>query len=340
MGLPKMLSSGSALLVAPMAGGPSTPALVVNAWRAGHFAQLAAGYKTVAAMSDEIAQVRAAQVSVFGVNLFVPSRVSISDGAYRAYADRLRGIALDLGQELPPLREDEDLWAEKIDALIADPVPVVSFTFGLPGEDVFRRLRKAGTYTLQTVTSWEEVSAAWDAGARGVTLQAAAAGGHSAAWRGDAAPKDVPLTDLIRQVRAGWPRRGVIATGGVSKPHQMRDALSAGADAVAVGTAVLLADEAGTSAVHRAALVDPRFDQTVLTRAFTGRYARALANDFTRKFSDIAPAGYPALHHLTRGIRSAAAAAGDASRVHLWAGEGWRDARRGPVADVLSKLST
>ena len=141
MGLPKMLSSGSALLVAPMAGGPSTPALVVNAWRAGHFAQLAAGYKTVAAMSDEIAQVRAAQVSVFGVNLFVPSRVSISDGAYRAYADRLRGIALDLGQELPPLREDEDLWAEKIDALIADPVPVVSFTFGLPGEDVFRRVR-------------------------------------------------------------------------------------------------------------------------------------------------------------------------------------------------------
>ncbi|MDO5699072.1 MAG: nitronate monooxygenase [Dermatophilus congolensis] len=338
MAFPKLLADAAPVFAAPMAGGPTTPALVVSASRAGHFGQLAAGYKTVEGMTGEIAQVRDAGVQAFGVNLFVPNPVPITPGDYLAYAEHLAPIAAELGQTLPELNEDgDDLWAAKVDALVADPVPVLSFTFGLPPVADIRRLREAGSFTLQTVTSVAEARAAQEAGVDGLAVQGFAAGGHSGIWDGTALPPDLPLTELIRGVSAEV-ALPLLAAGGISSADQVRDVLAAGANAVVVGTMLMRSDEAGTSQVHKNALADPQFDRTVLTRAFTGRAARALVNDFTRRFTDVAPSGYPALHYLTRGIRSASAAADDPSRVHLWAGEGWRDATTGPVATALAAL--
>ncbi|MEV0461230.1 nitronate monooxygenase, partial [Catellatospora methionotrophica] len=113
----------------------------------------------------------------------------------------------------------------------------------------------------------------------------------------------------------------------------------AGADAVSVGTVLLRSDEAGTSAVHRAALTDPARTGTVITHAFTGRPARALRNGFIDEHGEHAPYGYPAVHHLTTGLRRAAAAAGDAERVHLWAGTGYRRAATGPAAAIVTGLA-
>ncbi len=118
--------------------------------------------------------------------------------------------------------------------------------------------------------------------------------------------------------------------GGVDGPSRVRQLLAAGAEAVAVGTLLLRTDESGASATHRAALADPRFTRTVITHAFTGRPARGLHNGFIERHEKRAPYGYPALHHLTRGLRAAAAAEGDADRVHLWAGTGFRSAPTGP----------
>ena len=44
------------------------------------------------------------------------------------------------------------------------------------------------------------------------------------------------------------------------------------------------------------------------------------------------------MHHLTAPLRAAAAAAGDAERLNLWAGTGWRQARAGSVAEVMADL--
>uniref|UniRef100_UPI00289F907B nitronate monooxygenase n=1 Tax=Arthrobacter sp. TaxID=1667 RepID=UPI00289F907B len=110
------------------------------------------------------------------------------------------------------------------------------------------------------------------------------------------------------------------------------------AAAVAVGTAVLRCPESGASQTHKDALADPGFDATVLTRAFTGRYARGLRNRFLREHDAGAPSGYPALHHLTKPIRAAAAAAGDSSAVNLWAGTGFRAARALPLGELLADL--
>ena len=90
-------------------------------------------------------------------------------------------------------------------------------------------------------------------------------------------------------------------------------ALKAGAIAVLLGTALLCAAEAGTAATYRRALLDKTYAGTVVTRAFSGRYARGLANEFAQAYSGEAPEAYPEVHHLTRPLRAAAMAAGDPS---------------------------
>ncbi|MGL3199607.1 MULTISPECIES: nitronate monooxygenase [Curtobacterium] len=333
--LPGVLGAAAPVHVAPMAGGPSTPDLVVATARSGHFAQLAAGYQDVDALRDQVATVRSAGVEAFGVNLFAPNPVPIAPDVYDAYRGELEQ---ESGRALPTLREDDDAWPDKVAALLDDPVPVVSFTFGLPDLDVVRAFRHRGVVTLQSVTTPAEAVAAAERGVDALLVQGEAAGGHSAVLDPRSPVRAVPLPDLVRSVVAAT-TLPVVAAGGIGGSEDVGEQLAAGASAVAVGSAVLRSDEAGTSATHRAALVDAAFDRTVLTRAFTGRPARALANAFTRAHPE-APLGYPALHHLTRPLRSEAAASGDPHRLHLWAGRAWRAASDGPVADALEALLT
>ena len=317
--------------VAPMAGGPTTPALVAAAARAGHFAQLAAGYRTVDDLAAQIAEVRDA-TEHFGVNLFAPNPVPIADAAYDRYRDAL-GV-----EGLPDKREDDDAWADKVALLLDDPVPVVSFTFGLPDADLVWEFRKRETITMQSVTNRAEALAAAERGVDVLVVQGEAAGGHSAVLDPAAEPLWEPLPELVRAVRRAVDLP-VIAAGGIGGAADVEAVRLAGAGAAMVGTLVLRADEAGTNQTHREALADPVFDRTALTRAFTGRPARALVNRFVREHED-APLGYPALHHLTKPIRTAAAAAGDPHALHLWAGRSWRAAADRPVADILEALLT
>jgi nitronate monooxygenase len=168
-------------------------------------------------------------------------------------------------------------------------------------------------------------------------VQGPEAGGHRGTFRVAAAPGRTPLPELLAEVRAvsGLP---LIAAGGIADGPAVAAALRAGAAAVQLGTAYLCADEAGTSAAHRAALTDPGFTGTVVTRAFTGRAARGLRNAFIDRYEPYAPAVYPEVHHLTRPLRAAAAERGDTAAMHLWAGTGHRLARTGPAADTTREL--
>jgi nitronate monooxygenase len=114
--------------------------------------------------------------------------------------------------------------------------------------------------------------------------------------------------------------------------------MSAGAAAVQIGTALLCTPEAGTSAPYRAALLDHRYPDTVITRAFSGRWARGLANRFAVEHPD-APGGYPQVHHLTRPLRAAATQTGDPDVPNLWAGTGWRAISAEPAATIVTRLA-
>jgi nitronate monooxygenase len=260
--------------------------------------------------------------------------------AFRRYAAALQPEADKYGIDLSGAEpvEDDDGWTDKVSLLLERPVPVVSFTFGVPAPAVIAALRRAGTITVQTVTSAAEAKQAEQAGVDALAVQASAAGGHSATLTPGHLPADVPLPALVASVRAGT-SLPIIAAGGVATSADVAAALGAGADAVMVGTVLLRSEESGASAVHQAALVDPGRGPTILTRAFTGRPARALPNRFTGAYHAIAPAGYPALHHLTSELRKTAAAAGDPELVHLWAGTGHRQATPDPAAAILTRLA-
>lgn len=329
------------VLAAPMAGGPTTPDLVVAAARAGGLGFLAGGYKSTDVLAEQIRQVRAAG-TVFGVNLFAPNPVPVDGAAFRDYARAIAEEGREYGVDLldVAVTEDDDRWREKIDLLLGDPVPLASFTFGIPEPSVVAALRAAGTVVVQTVTSATEARRAAEAGVDALAVQASAAGGHSGTLTPDVIPAAVPITDLIAQVRAAV-SLPLVAAGGLATTDAVAAALHAGAEAAMVGTVLLRADEAGTSAPFRAALAErPSRGETLVTRAFTGRPARALRNRFTDRYSGIAPAGYPAVHYLTSPMRKAAAAAGDPERINLWAGTGYREATAEPAGRILARLAS
>ncbi|MDR7082296.1 nitronate monooxygenase [Arthrobacter ginsengisoli] len=342
---------GTRIIAAPMAGGTSTPGFVTAVHQAGGLGFLAAGYKSVDAMRAEIGAARASGAR-FGMNLFVSDAAQLPPSkAVRAqleeYRGRLAADALRYGVEVPPLRlDDDDHWQGKVEALLADPVELVSFTFGLPGADVVRAFQQAGSAVLVTVTTVAEALEAAGQGADALVVQHASAGGHSAAFQArtvhasregshvDSGPGTT--AELLARVRSavGLP---LLAAGGVMDRSGLDEVLAAGAQAAQLGTAFLRTDESGARQLYKDALASPHFTETVLTRAFTGRPARALVNEFVRDHPD-APEAYPAVHHLTAPLRAAAAAAGDPERLNLWAGTGWQRARTGSVAEVMAEL--
>lgn len=326
------------VLAAPMAGGPTSPAMVIAAARAGSLGMVAAGYKTAPAVEEQIRQVRAESIP-FGVNVFAPNPLPVEPDVYRRYAAEIQRDAERFDLTLPgePV-EDTDSFDEKIQLLLDDPVPLVSFTFGIPSQRVITALRAAGTVVVQTVTNPAEAVAARDAGVDALAVQAHTAGGHSGTLTPAQPLASTPITTLVAHITKAVDIP-VIAGGGLGTPQAVTEVMQAGAAAAVVGTVLLRATESGASATHQAALIDPARTETVLTRAFTGRPARGLRNAFIDAHEADAPLGYPAIHHLTSPLRKAAAAAGQPDFVHLWAGTGYRHATAEPTADILQRLA-
>ena len=322
------------VVCAPMAGGPSTPDLAAAVGAAGGLGFLAAGYRTGAQVAADVAALRAVSSRPFGVNVFLIGPSAADRGAVLAYRERLGPTAARLGVELDEPRWDDDDLAATLDAVAG--VPVVSTAFGCPAPDVVDRLHAAGTAVVVTVSSAAEARAAERVGADGLVVQGDEAGAH----RGGCSDALVlpPLAELLPVVRAatGLP---LWAAGGIMDGADVARVLRLGASAAVLGTAFLGCPEAGTSATHLAALMDPRFDRTVVSRAFTGRAARGLANALVAEHAAAAPAAFPEVHWVTRPLRAEAARRGDPDLLHLWAGQGWRRLRPVPAADLVQRLA-
>ena len=325
-----------------MAGGGSCPQLVGAVCEAGGLGFLAAGYKTAGGMYQEIKQVRGLTGQPFGVNLFMPQTGQTADaGAIEVYRHQLAGEATWYETELGDADNGrDDGYEAKLAILVDDPVPVVSFTFGCPTRDTLDALARVGTFTVVTVTSAEEARAAQWAGADAVCVQGVEAGGHQGTHRDDLESDGagLGLLALVTQVRESV-QLPIIATGGLMRGGQIAAVLAAGADAAQLGTAFLVSPESGAHLLHKQAMTNPLFVRTELTRAFSGRPARGLVNRFMREHGPYAPAAYPEVHHLTTPLRKAAATAGDAQGMALWAGQGHRMARELPAGQLVEVLA-
>ncbi|MDQ0990852.1 nitronate monooxygenase [Streptomyces sp. V3I7] len=344
------------IVQAPMAGGVAVPRLAAAVSEAGGLGFLAAGYKTADGMYQEIKQLRGLTGRPFGVNLFVPQPECSSAGptaaaaegattpaaaAVEVYAHQLGGEAAWYGTELgDPDSGRDDGYEVKLAALLDNPVPVVSFHFGVPSREVIDSLHRAGTLTMVSATTPEEALAVQRSGADAVIAQGVEAGGHQGTHR-DLPENDgaglglLSLVALIRET-VDLP---VVAAGGIMRGSQIAAVLAAGASAAQLGTAFLATPESGAADLHKQALTNPLFARTELTRAFSGRPARGLVNRFLREHGPYAPAAYPEVHHLTAPLRKAAARAGDAQGMALWAGQGHRLARDLPAGQLVHVLA-
>ena len=322
-----------------MSGGPTTAAMVIAAASAGSLGFLAGGYKRPEDLSDEIRAVSSHSVP-FGVNLFAPNPKPVDRDAFDSYARLIQPEAslygLDLSESSPV--EDDDYWQAKIDLLLATPVPVAGFTFGIPEHRVITALHGVGTALVQTVTSVEEALLAAQSGLDMLAVQSFQAGGHWGTLTPERPPERIRLPELVAQIRMAVDLP-ILAAGGISTPGDVTSVLQAGAVAVLVGTALLRADESGASPTYKTALSEPHERDTLVTRAFSGRPARAVPNLFTDRYDVAAPLGYPAIHNLTIPIRRAASAAGDADRINIWAGTGIAHARAETAAETLNRLA-
>ena len=317
------------VVLAPLAGGPSTPELAAAVANAGGLGFVAAGYLEPKELATRIARARELTAGPLGVNLFVLEEQPVDNDVVAAYARELEHEGAPVGEP----RFDDDRFAEKLAILIDAGVEVVSTTFGPPPPELVDAAHAAGMAVWATIASIDDARRVAACGADALVVQGSEAGGHRASFD-DADECDVPLLELLAGLR-GAVDLPLVASGGIVDRATAEAARAAGAVSVQAGTAFLLCPEAGTSAPHRQAVA--RGGPTAITRAFTGRRARGIVNSFMREHPN-APSAYPHIHYLTAPLRAAARAAGDTERINLWAGTRVDLARAAPAADVVAEL--
>ncbi len=328
------------VIQAPMGGGPSTPELVAAVSNAGGLGSLGAPYLTPEQITDAIGKIRALIDKPFGVNLFADAYRRENDIDPAPMLGLLGEIhaALDLPPPVLPVLPPDPFPAQLAAVLEARP-PLFSFTFGIPDAADIARLKAAGIAVVGSATTVEEARLLEEAGVDGIVAQGAEAGAHRGTFAASFESSMVPTVELVRGIVASV-RLPVTASGGLMNGADIAAVLRLGAVAAALGTAFLVCPESGAPAAHKQAMLAARSDTTVITRAFSGRPARGLANAFVAKLAGkedrILP--YPLQNALTRAMRTAAAKRGDAGFLSLWAGQGVARSRALPAGELVARL--
>lgn len=328
------------VLLAPMAGEAAKPALAAAVSGAGGLGMLGCGYMTPQAVRDTIRAIRATTDRSFGINLFTPLDWTADPEKMVAYRAQLAAAHADLGIAAPDLpNKYEESYAEQLAVILDEAPPVFSCTFGIPKPDEMAALKARNILVIGTATTVAEAKALEAAGVDAIAAQGAEAGGHRGSFL---APFDAALIGtmaLVPQIVSAV-SVPVIAAGGIADGRGVAAALCLGAQAAAIGTGFLLADEAGLNMAYRGALQGGGVHDTVLTRAFSGRPARGIRNAFLERLagSDAEIPDYPVANAMSRTMRAAAAKAGRAEYLSLWAGQAGALARAEPAAAILHRV--
>jgi len=325
------------ILLAPMAGAcpPSLSIAVANAGGLGACGALLLAPDAIGAWA---AAMRAGSNGGFQMNLWIPDPAPARDPAHEA---RLRAFLGDWGPAVPDDAADAPLpdFADQCEALLAAAPPVLSSIMGLFPAAFVTRMKARGIAWFATVTTVAEARAAEAAGADAVVAQGAEAGGHRGAFTAGRAEAEAVGTFALVPAVADAVRVPVIATGGVADARGVAAALLLGASAVQVGTGFLRCPEAKLNPAWADALGRTAPEDTMLTRAFSGRAGRSVATAYARAAAGPdapAPAPYPVQRALTQAMRDAGA--GDIDRTQAWAGQSAALARAAPASEVASQL--
>ncbi len=318
--------------------GASPPALAVAVSNAGALGSCAAALFSPAVILERVQQIRAQTAAPFNINLFLLDEQHPDLAELKRAQHLLRPFREALGLSEPPIpTQFAENNRDQIAALLEAAPPVASFTFGVLPRATVTQFKKAGSRVIGTATTVAEARAWEEAGADFVCVSGSEAGGHRPTFLGDIEQSCVGLMALLPQVVAAV-KIPVIAAGGIMNGRGIAAARLLGAQAAQLGTAFLCSPESGIAEAWRAALRNAGDDSTRLTRAFSGRPARSIVNDFMCQMraeeAQILP--YPVQNALTGDIRQAAAKAGRGEFMSLWAGQGVGLARPMPAAELVA----
>jgi nitronate monooxygenase len=326
------------IIQAPMLGA-STQAMALAVSRAGGMGQLAAAGLGPDQIEASVAELKAATDRPFALNFLMTEPVRPDAEVVEAALARLKPWYEARDIPLPAAPNDFALdFAAQFEALIRAAPPVASFAFSILTAAQVAALHARGIFVIGTATTVAEARAWVAVGADAICAQGSEAGGHRGTFLAPVEESLVGTMALVSTVRraAAVP---VIAAGGIMDGRGVAAALALGAAAAQMGTAFLLADQSMVSPPWRRAIETTEDDRTRLTRAFSGRYARGIENDFMRQMRPVEaeiPA-YPIQNRLTQALRAGAAKAGDASVLSLWAGQAATLAQPGDAAAMVQR---
>lgn len=324
----RRLALDAPIIQGPFGSGLSSVDLVVAVSESGGLGSFGAHHLDAAGIREVAAKIRARTRRSFALNLWIPHQGSddppLTDAQWHGALELLKPWFDELRVPLPdrPVRF-MPRYDEQIETVLELKPPVFSFVFGVPAPEILDRCRRAGIATLGAATTPDEAKLLADAGVDMVVATGMEAGGHRVSFLRE--PED-SLTGTLALVPAvaETVRVPVIAAGGIADARGIAAALALGADAAQIGTAFLACEESNASALHRQMLFSEAARRTSLTRAFTGRLARSIHNDFIDRLkgreAEFPP--YPVQGWLTGRLKEAAVKAGRADVVSLWAGQG------------------
>lgn len=323
------------ILLAPMAGA-CPPALSIAVANAGGLGSCGALLLTPEAIAAWAHDVRAHSNGTFQINLWIPDPPPARNQAHEA---ALRQHLSQWGPPVPETAADTPLidFEAQCDAILAAAPPIVSSVMGLWPAPFVTRLKSRAIAWFANVSTVTEALAAEAAGADAIVAQGMEAGGHRGAFDAATAERTAVGTMALVPAIVDAVRIPVIATGGIADGRGVAAALALGASAAQLGTAFLRAPEAQTNPAWANALAGLRPEQTVLTRAFSGRPGRSIATDYTAATGPD-PAPYPIQRALTATMRTDAARAHDVQRMQAWAGQSAALARPEPAAQIVSGI--
>jgi nitronate monooxygenase len=311
----------------PFGSGLSSVDLTVAVSESGGLGSFGVHHLDGAGIRDVAAKIRARTRRAFALNLWMPlgdsDEPELSDAQWNAALALLKPYFEELRVPLPvrPARFGPR-FDEQLETVIELAPPAFSFIFGVPSPVVLERCRRAGILTVGAATTADEAKLLGDAGVDAIVATGFEAGGHRPSWLREPETCLTGTLALLPQVLdvAMVP---VIAAGGIADGRGIAAVLVAGAAAAQIGTAFLACEESNAAPLHRNKLFSADARRTSLTRAFTGRLARSIHNEFIDAAQEaeksIAP--YPVHAWLTAQLRAAALAAGRADIVSLWSGQ-------------------